>query len=190
MSVQDDQVGGLTVKRKVGGLIPHLVKRGVLHYADDTGYSQKRERRRSTWKLILCIFNLLLQGLKINFYKSKNFSFGKKKGHEQQLDRFLVLSLAPCLLGILWYLYITGNFKIQLVLTRMSLWSLVAGRANCFRMGDLLVLTNSVLTSLYVEKTHKPWILKKKNHAFLWHFESEEQSDIFDIQFSSLWLDF
>jgi hypothetical protein len=48
MSVQDDQVGGLTVKRKVGGLIPHLVKRGVLHYADDTCYSQKRERRRST----------------------------------------------------------------------------------------------------------------------------------------------
>jgi hypothetical protein len=69
---------------QVGSLIPHLVEGGVsiLQYADDAILFMEHDLEKAiNMKLLLCIFEQL-SGLKINFYKSEIFSFGKGK-HEE-----------------------------------------------------------------------------------------------------------
>ena len=60
---------------QVGGLIPHLVDRGVsiLQYADDTILFLEHDLEKAVnMKLILAYFEQL-SGLKINFHKSEVF---------------------------------------------------------------------------------------------------------------------
>jgi hypothetical protein len=71
---------------QVGGLVPHLVEGGVsiLQYADDTILFMEHDLAKAVnMKLILCIFEQL-SGLKINFYNSEIFCFGKAKKMEQE----------------------------------------------------------------------------------------------------------
>ena len=71
---------------QIGGLIPHLVEGGVsiLQYADDTILFMEHDLEKVVnMKLVLCIFEQL-SGLKINFYKSEIFCFGKAKEEEEQ----------------------------------------------------------------------------------------------------------
>jgi hypothetical protein len=60
---------------QVGGLIPHLVERGVsiLQYADDTILFMEHDLEKVVnMKLILGIFQQL-SGLKTNYHQSENF---------------------------------------------------------------------------------------------------------------------
>lgn len=81
---------------RLGGLIPHLVDRGVsiLQYADGTVILMERDLQNIiSMKLILCPLEQLL-GFKIKFQKSELFCFGKVKEEESifgQLSRFILI---------------------------------------------------------------------------------------------------
>jgi hypothetical protein len=137
---------------QVGGLVPHLVEGGVsiLQYADDTILFMEHDLEKAVnMKLILCIFEHL-SGLKINFYKSEIFCFGKAKEVEDQYKQIF-----GCESGALPFNYLGIPIHYRRLLNKE--WSSVETRferkLGCWQgkllsYGDRLVLINSVLTSL------------------------------------------
>ena len=72
------------------GIVPHLVDGGlsILQYADDTILFMDHDIEKATnMKMLLCAFEQLSAGLKINFHKSEIFCFGQAKEMEQQYSQ-------------------------------------------------------------------------------------------------------
>lgn len=98
-------IGRAKEEGQIGGLVPHLVDGGVsiLQYADDTILFMEHDLAKTrNMKLILCLFEQFL-GLKINFYKSELFCFGKAKDEQdayKQLFGCELKSLPFSYLGI------------------------------------------------------------------------------------------
>jgi hypothetical protein len=108
---------------QVGGLIPHLVEGGVsiLQYADDTILFMEHDLAKAlNMKLILCLFEQL-SGLKINFYKSEIFCFGKAKEDESDYKH-----LFGCEIGSLPFKYLGIPIHYRKLLN--GEWKLVEAR--------------------------------------------------------------
>jgi hypothetical protein len=137
---------------QVEGLIPHLVDGGVsiLQYADDTIIFMAHDLEKAlNMKLILCIFEQL-SGLKINFHKSELFCFGQASEVEDQYR-----ALFGCESGSFPFKYL--GIHIHFRKLKNGEWKLVEDRferklanwlGKMLSYGDMLVLINSVLTSL------------------------------------------
>jgi hypothetical protein len=137
---------------QVEGLIPHLVEGGVsiLQYADDTFLFMKHDLDQAVnMKLILSIFEQLSR-LKINFYKSEIFCFGKAKDHEHEYKQIF-----GCEAGSLPFKYLGIPIHYRKLLNKE--WKPCEDRfekklgswlEKLLSYGDRLVLINSVLTSL------------------------------------------
>jgi hypothetical protein len=70
---------------QIEGVIPHLIQDGlsILQYEDDTVIFMSHDVEKAVnMKLLLSTFEQL-SSLKINFYKSEVFCFGKDKDHEE-----------------------------------------------------------------------------------------------------------
>ena len=83
---------------QVEGVIPHLVQDGlsILHYVDDTViFMGHDEEKVINMKLILSTFKQLSH-LKINFYKSEIFLFGKAKDHEVFYSQLFGCKVGKC----------------------------------------------------------------------------------------------
>jgi hypothetical protein len=100
-------------------------------------------------KLILCIFEQL-SGLKINFYKSEVFCFGKAKDVQDQY-----INLFGCAAGVFPFRYLGIPIHYRKLKNRE--WKPIEDRFErkleswvdkLLSYGDRLVLINSVLTSL------------------------------------------
>jgi len=129
---------------QVGGLIPHLVDRGVsiLQYANDTIIFMEHDLVKArNMKLVLCLFEQL-SGLKINFNKSELFCFGRAKEEQETYKQ-----LFGCELGSLPFMYL-GILIHQRKLTNKE-WKCIEDRfekkLSCWKgklmsYGCLLVL--------------------------------------------------
>ena len=136
---------------QISGLIPHLVDGGIsiLQYSDDTILFMDHDLSKAlNMKLILCLFEQL-SGLKINFNNSEIFCFGKAKEIEQYKEIF------GCEVGSLPFKYLGIPIHYRKLLN--SEWYPVEtrfeGKLSCWKgtllsYGDILILVNSVLTSL------------------------------------------
>ena len=88
---------------QVGGLVPHLVDRGVsiLQYANDTIIFMEHDLAKArNMKLVLCLFEQLT-GLKINLHKSELFCIGRAKEEQEAYKQ-----LFGCELGALPFTYL------------------------------------------------------------------------------------
>jgi len=151
-----DMLAILINRAKVDGqikeVVPHLIddRLSILQYADDTILFMDHDIEKArNLKLILCAFEQL-SGIKINFYKSEIFCYGKVKESEQQYSQ-----LFGCQLGNypFRYLGIPMHFKklrnsdwngiVERFEKKLSSW-----KGNHLSVGGRLVLINSVLTSL------------------------------------------
>jgi hypothetical protein len=155
-NIAADMLAILTARAKedgqIGGLIPHLVEGGVsiLQYADDTILFMEHDPEKAiNMKLILCLFEHL-SGLKIDFHKSKLFCFGQEK--ECQND---YKEIFGCAIGALPFKYLGIPIHYKKLLIRE--WKVVEDRlekklaswiGKILSYGDILILINSVLTSL------------------------------------------
>jgi hypothetical protein len=137
---------------QVDGLILHLVDGGVsiLQYADDTIiFMENNLEKALNMKLILYFFEQLL-GLKINFHKSELYCFGQAKDLEEsykELFGYESGSFPLKYLGILIHFRRLKNGEWKPVEdrfeTKLSSWI-----GKLLSYGDMLILINSVLTSL------------------------------------------
>ena len=137
---------------QVGSLIPHLVEGGIsiLQYVDDTILFLENDLQKAVnMKLILSIFEQL-SGLKINFYKSELFCFGKAKEVQEEYQ-----TIFGCEVGTLPFRYLGIPIHYRKLLNKE--WKMIEDRfekklgcwaGKMLSYGDRLVLINSVLTSL------------------------------------------
>jgi hypothetical protein len=122
----------------------------ILQYADDTIiFLEQYLEKALNMELVLCIFEEL-SGLKINFYKSKIYYFGKAKEVENDYKQ-----LFGCESGTLSFKYLGIPIHFRKLKNRE--WKLVKDRfeiklsswiGNLLSYGYRLILINSVLTSL------------------------------------------
>jgi hypothetical protein len=137
---------------QVRGLIPHLVEGGVsiLQYADSIILFMEHDLDKVVnMKLILCLFEQLC-GLKINFHKSELFCFGKEKECQDEYEQIF-----GCVVGALPFKYLGIPIHYRNFLNRE--WKVIEDRfekkfaswiGKILSYGDILILINSVLTSL------------------------------------------
>jgi hypothetical protein len=135
---------------QVGGLIPHLVEGGISIYDDDTiPFLEHDLQKAVNMKLILCLFEEL-SGLKINFHKSEIFCFEKAKDEEVQYRQIF-----GCDAGLFPFRYLgipihyrklrnSDCYFVEIQFeSKLGCW-----KGKLLSYGDMLVLINSVLTSL------------------------------------------
>jgi hypothetical protein len=144
---------------QVGGLIPHLVEGGVsiLQYADCTILFMEHDLDKVVnMKLILCLFEQL-SGLKINFHKSELFFFGKAKECQDEYEHIF-----GCAVGALPFKYLGIPIHYRNFLFRE--WKVIEDRfekklaswiGKILSYGDILILNNSVLITLFFPNTHR-----------------------------------
>jgi hypothetical protein len=134
------------------GLVPHLVEDGlsILQYVDDTILLLEDDLKKTkNLKMVLGAFEKL-SGLKINFHKSKLFSFGETRERvAEYVDlfgckecafpfRYLGIPMSYCKLSIKDWREVEERFQ-----KKLSSW-----KGNLLSSGGRLVLINSVLSSL------------------------------------------
>jgi hypothetical protein len=133
------------------GVIPHLVDGGlsILQYADDILFMEHDLDNAQNLKLILLAFEHL-SGLKINFYKSELFCFGKALDHAQ-----LYAELFECnqgqfpirYLGIPIHFQRLTNAEWKIMEERLQL-RLSSWKGKLSSIGGRQVLINSVLSNM------------------------------------------
>jgi hypothetical protein len=140
------------VDGQLGGLVPHLVKGGILilQYADDTILFMEHDLAKAdNMKLILALFEQL-SGLKINFHKSEIFCFGKAKDEEHNYT-----TIFGCEVGSLPFKYFGIPIHYRTLMNKE--WKPIEDRfekkltswlGKLLSYGDRLVQINSVLSSV------------------------------------------
>jgi hypothetical protein len=137
---------------QVEGVIPHLIQDGlsILQYADDTVIFMSHDVQKAVnMKLIISTFEQLSE-LKINFYKSEIFCFGKARDHEVFYSQ-----LFGCGLGKYPFRYLDLPMHTRKLSNKD--WRVIENRienkfsgwkGKMLSVGGRLVLINSVLSSL------------------------------------------
>ncbi|WVZ62463.1 hypothetical protein U9M48_012212 [Paspalum notatum var. saurae] len=137
---------------QIKGVVPHLVDDGlsILPYADDTIIFIDHDiEQGKNMKLHLCVFKQL-SGLKINFYKSEIFCFGKAKDCEIQYSQFFGCKIGTYpfrYLGISMHFRKLNNKDWKHIEDRFEK-KLCGWKGKLLSVGGRLVLINSVLSSL------------------------------------------
>jgi len=137
----------------VTGIVPHLVDGGlsILQYADDTILFMDHDIEKATnMKMLLCAFEQLSAGLKINFHKSEIFCFGQAKEMEQQYSQLFGCQSGKYpfrYLGIPMHFRKLSNADWRIVEEKFEK-KLSSWKGKHMSVGGRLVLINSVLTSL------------------------------------------
>jgi hypothetical protein len=133
--------------------VPHLVDEGlsILRYAEDTLLFMDHDLEKArNMKLLLCAFEQLISGLKINFHKSEIFHFGAA---EESLPQYT--KLFGCNQGAFLMRYL----RVPIHYRRLSNadWKRVeerfekrlsSSKGKHLSTGGRLTLINSVLSSL------------------------------------------
>jgi hypothetical protein len=134
------------------GVVPHLVDNGlsILQYADDTILFMDHDLDEARdLKLVLSTFEKL-SGLKINFYKSELFCYGKAKDVEHEYVKLFGCDTEDYpfkYLGIRMHHKRINNKDWQGVEERIQK-KLSSWKGKFLSVGGRLVLINSVLRSL------------------------------------------
>jgi hypothetical protein len=136
----------------VEGVIPHLVQDGlsILQYADDTVIFMSHDFEKAVnMKLLLSTFEQL-SDLKINFYKSEIFCFGKAKEYEVSYSQLFGCDIGKYpfrYLGLPMHFRKLNNKDWKMIEERIEK-RLSGWKGKMLTVGGRLVLINSVLSSL------------------------------------------